>query len=55
MVVILIIGVKHLYDRIIPLRREIYAHETSLTSPLLSFIEVPVLSHKSDRSCICVL
>jgi len=44
MVVILIIGVKHLSDRIILLRRDICTHATSLTSPLLSFIEVPVLT-----------
>ena len=35
------------------LRREVWAHKTSLTPPL--FIEVPVPSRESDQSCICVL
>ena len=44
---------KHLYDRIISLRGEVSVHITSLTPSL--FIEVPVPSLESDRSCICVL
>ena len=44
---------KYLHDRIISLRREILAHKTSLPPP--PFIEVLVLSHESERSCICVL
>jgi len=41
---------KHMHDRIIPLRGEIWVYKASLTLPL--FIEVPVTS--SERSCICV-
>ena len=32
---------------------EVWAHKTSLTSPV--FIEVSVPSQESERSCICVL
>ena len=38
--------------RIISQRREIFAHNVSLTPPL--FIEVPVPRQESDRSYICV-
>jgi hypothetical protein len=44
---------KHLYDGIISLRVEVWAHETSFTPPL--FIEVPVLSQEIERSYTCVL
>ena len=44
---------KRLRDRIISLRREVWAYKTSLTPPL--FIEVPVPSQESERSCVCVL
>jgi hypothetical protein len=40
-------------DRIISLRGVIWAHTTSLSPPL--FIEVPVPSPVSERSCIYVL
>ena len=43
---------KHLHDHIIPLRREVWVHKTSLTSPHV--IKVPVPSQKSAQSCICV-
>jgi len=52
-VCILLTHKKHLHDRIIWLRGEVWAHKTSLTSQL--FIEVPVPSQESERSCICVL
>jgi hypothetical protein len=38
---------KHLHDRIISVRGEVWAHKTSLTSPL--FIEVHVPSQESAR------
>ena len=44
---------KHLYDRIIPLNEEVWAHKTRLTPPL--FIELPVPNHESQRLCICML
>ena len=40
------------YYFITPLR-EVWAHKTSLTAPLL--IEVPVLNQESEWLCICVL
>ena len=43
----------YLYDLIISLREEVWAHKTSLTLPL--FIQVPVISKESKQSCICVL
>ena len=42
---------KHLHDRIISVREEIWALKTSLTLPL---IEVTVPSQESEWSCICV-
>jgi hypothetical protein len=39
---ILLTREKHLQDRIISIRRDVWVHKTSLTPPL--FIEVPVLS-----------
>jgi hypothetical protein len=42
-VLIPLIRGKHLHDRIISLRGEVWAHKTSLTPPL--FIEVSVLRH----------
>jgi len=50
---ILLTSGKHLHDRIISQRGEFWSHKTSLTLPL--FIEVPVPSQESERSCICVL
>jgi hypothetical protein len=47
--------VKHLYDHIISLRGEVWAHKTSQTTPPLFIIEVPVSTQETDRSCICVL
>jgi hypothetical protein len=56
---------KHIYDCFISSRFEVYAlcfissrfevyaHKTSLILPL--FIEVPMLSQESERSCICLL
>ena len=44
---------KHLHDRIISVREEVWAHKTSLTS--LLFIEVHVPSQESVRSFLCVL
>jgi hypothetical protein len=44
---------KHLHDRIISLKGEVRSYKTSLTPRL--FIEVPVPSQESKRSCICVL
>ena len=41
------------HDRIIPLRGEVWDHQASLPPPL--FIEVPVPSPESERSCICVV
>jgi hypothetical protein len=32
----------------------VWVHKTKLT-PLSHFIEMPVPSHESERSCICVL
>ena len=43
---------KHLRDRIIILRRELWAHKTSLTPSL--FIEVSVPREQGEWSCICV-
>jgi hypothetical protein len=43
----------HLYDHIITLRREVWAHNSSLTLSL--FTEVFVPSQESEKSCICVL
>ena len=50
---ILIICGTHLHDCIISIRGEVWAHKTSLTTPL--FIEVSVPSQESDRSYICVM
>jgi hypothetical protein len=44
---------KHLDDRIISLRMEVWAHKISLTPP--PFIEMFVPSQESERSCIRVL
>jgi hypothetical protein len=44
---------KHLHDRIISLRGEVWAPNTSLSPPL--FIKVPVPGKESERSCICGL
>ena len=44
---------KHLHDRIISLRGDVWDHKISLTPPL--FIEVPVPIQEHERSCICVL
>jgi hypothetical protein len=44
---------RHLYNRIITLRRDAWARKASLSPPL--FIEVSVPSQESERSCICVL
>jgi hypothetical protein len=44
---------KHLHNHITSLRGEVWAHKASLTLPL--FIEVPVPSQESERSCIWVL
>ena len=44
---------KHLHDYIISLRGKVWAHKTSLTQPL--YIEVPVSSQESERSCMYVL
>ena len=44
---------KHLHDPIISIRGEGWIYKTSLTPPL--FIEVPVPSQESERSCICLL
>ena len=43
---------KHLHDHIISLRVEFWTHKANLIPPL--FIEVPVPSQESERSCICV-
>jgi len=43
---------KHLHDRIISLKGEVWAHKTSL-APL--FIEVPSPNKKSERLCVCIL
>ena len=45
---------KHLHDRIIPLRGNVWDHRTSLTPPLY-FIEIAVPNQESGQSCICVL
>jgi hypothetical protein len=50
---ILLTSRKHLYDRIIPLNEDVWAHKTSLTPPL--FIELPVQNHESQRLCIFML
>jgi hypothetical protein len=44
---ILLTNGKHLHDRIISVRGEVWAHKTSLASPL--FIEVHVPSQESVR------
>ena len=44
---------KHVHHRIISLRVENWVHKTSLSTPHV--IEMPVPSHASERSCICVL
>ena len=44
---------KHLFDRIISLRGEVWAHNTSLTPPLL--FKVPVPSQDSGRLCMCIM
>ena len=44
---------KHIHDCFISSRFEVYAHKTNLILPL--FIEVPMLSQESERSCICLL
>lgn len=44
---------KHLYDRMISLRYEVWTHTTSFIPPL--FHEWPVPSKKSERLCNCVL
>ena len=41
------------YNLRLYIKRGGLAHKTSLTPPL--FIEVPVPSQESERSCICVL
>jgi len=43
---------KHVHDRIISLRGQVWVDKTILSLQL--FIEVPVPSHGSERSCICV-
>jgi hypothetical protein len=50
---ILVTRGRHLYDRIIPLKDDIWAHKTRLTPPLL--INVRVARRKGERSCIRVL
>jgi len=50
---ILVIRRKHLHDRIISLRGEVWVHQISLTPPL--FIEVPISRQECRPSCICVL
>jgi hypothetical protein len=42
---------KHLHDRIISPRGDVWDHKISLTLPL--FIEVPVPIQENERSCIC--
>jgi hypothetical protein len=44
---------KYLHDRIVSLRWEGWAYKSSLALTL--FIEAPVLSQETERSCICVL
>jgi hypothetical protein len=44
---------KHLHDRIISLRGQVWAHRTSLSSQ--PFIEVPVPYQVKELSCICLL
>jgi len=53
LVVILLTCGKHLHARIISLIGEVWAHKISLSPPF--FIDVPVPSQESERSCICVL
>ena len=50
---ILLTNGKHLHGRIISVRGGVWAHTTSLASPL--FIEVHVPSQESVRSFLCVL
>ena len=46
--------VPSVFSKVYSLRRDVLAHKTSLTPPLL--IEMPVLIQESERwSCICVL
>jgi len=52
-VVILLTCVKHLQDRIISLRGDVWVHKTSLTPPFV--LEVPVPRQESEKSCLCVL
>ena len=44
---------KHFHDRIISLIGDVWTHKISLTPPL--FMDIHVLSQKSEWSCICVL
>ena len=44
---------KHLHDRIISLRGEVWSHKASLVP--LFFYEVSFPSQKCERSCICLL
>jgi hypothetical protein len=44
---------KHLDDRIISLRVEVWDHKSSLTPPLS--IDVSMPSQEGERSCNCVL
>ena len=43
---------KLLHNRLISLRKEVWAHQSLLTPPI--FIDVPVPSQGSERSCIGV-
>ena len=45
-------SVKHVHDRIISLRREVWYYTCMLTPPL--FIEMPVSRQESERACISV-
>ena len=42
---------KHLYNRMISLRVEVWAHKTNFIPPL--FIEMPEPNQQSERTCIC--
>ena len=44
---------KHLHNRIISLRGEVWAHKASLKPPL--YIGLPVPCQEGERLCICVL
>jgi hypothetical protein len=50
MVGILLTGGKHLPDRIVSLRGEVWVHKAISTPPLI--IGVAVQSQESERSCI---